>query len=163
MTENPTTVELSRIVINERSEDQIVYLRELDGERTFSLVVGMFEADAIYRVVQEMRMSRPLTHDLLVGVLDGTDSELERVLIDSVNDGTFHAKLFIRRDDKQLRIDARPSDAMALALRTASPIYVEREVLDKSESPEDGDSDQTDRLRKWLESVDPEELGKYEM
>jgi bifunctional DNase/RNase len=105
-----------------------------------------------------------MTHDLLKNVIEGLEARVDQVVITDLKDNTFFALIHLERGGQRYVIDARPSDAMALALRTAAPIFVERQVLDKSEgSGEPGESDHAERLRRWLETVDPEELGKYEM
>ena len=105
-----------------------------------------------------------MTHDLLKNVIDGLEARIDRVVITDLRENTFFATIHLETGSKPLQIDARPSDAMALALRAGVPIFVDQEVLDKSSSSgEEGDSGETDRLRRWLETVDPEELGKYEM
>ena len=105
-----------------------------------------------------------MTHDLLKNVIEGLHAKIARVVINDLKDNTFFANIFLDRNGDDLCIDSRPSDAMALALRAEAPIFVEKTVLEKSASPEAGaDSAETERLRRWLETVDPDELGKYEM
>jgi bifunctional DNase/RNase len=107
---------------------------------------------------------RPYTHDLLKSVIEGLDAQVARVVITDLRENTFFALVHLQRNGSTTTIDARPSDAMALALRAGAPIYVNQQVLDKSSAGGDEkDSEETERLRRWLETVDPEELGKYEM
>jgi bifunctional DNase/RNase len=151
------------LMIDPVSQMPIIILKNSDGSSVLPIWVGIFEANAIAMQLEEIVSPRPMTHDLLKNVILGLRAEVQRVVITDLKDNTFFAKIHLLRNGEALAIDARPSDAMALALRTASPIFVETQVLDKSESSADGDSDETERLRRWLESVDPEELGKYEM
>ena len=105
-----------------------------------------------------------MTHDLLKSVLDGLNAKLERIVITDLKENTFFAMIHLQRNGEELTIDSRPSDAMALALRTGAPIFVDQQVLDKSSDPTaQSESEETERLRRWLETVDPEELGRYEM
>lgn len=145
------------------SQMPIIILKNSDGTTVLPIWVGIFEANAIAMQLEEIISPRPMTHDLLKNVIEGLRAQVRRVVITDLKENTFFAQIHLERNGEALSIDARPSDAMALALRTASPIFVEPRVLDKSETSTDGDSDETERLRRWLESVDPEELGNYEM
>jgi hypothetical protein len=104
-----------------------------------------------------------MTHDLLCSTIERLGGRIERIVITDLREATFYAILHLDIKDKKVEVDARPSDAMALALRSEAPIFVEESVLDKSSKPGDADSMEPDRLRRWLETVDPEELGQYEM
>jgi bifunctional DNase/RNase len=142
----------------------IIILKNPDGKTVLPIWVGIFEANAIAMELEEVVSPRPMTHDLLKNVIEGLQAQVEQVVITDLKDNTFFAAIHLVRNGERFTIDSRPSDAMALALRASAPILVERQVLEKSEgSGEAGDSDQAERLRRWLESVDPEELGKYEM
>jgi bifunctional DNase/RNase len=104
-----------------------------------------------------------MTHDLLRSTIEELGGRIDRVVITDLRDATFYAILHLERDGQKVEVDARPSDAMALALRCEAPIFVEEAVLEKSSGPGDPDSMEPDRLRRWLETVDPKELGQYEM
>jgi bifunctional DNase/RNase len=123
-------VELSRIIINETSDEQIIMLREKDGKRSFPIVIGIFEAFAIKRVVNDRRISRPLTHELLVSVVHSLGARLTRCLVSDLKDNTYYAILTLERDGKKYEVDARPSDAIALALYEKAAIFVEESVMD---------------------------------
>ena len=152
------------LMIDPVSNMPIIILKNPDGKTVLPIWVGIFEANAIAMQLEDVVSPRPMTHDLLKNVIEGLRARVNQVVITDLKDNTFFAAIHLQRDGEQFTIDARPSDAMALALRTAAPILVERQVLDKSEgSSGEGESDQTERLRRWLETVDPEELGKYEM
>jgi bifunctional DNase/RNase len=150
-------------MIDPVSNMPIIILKNPDGSSVLPIWVGIFEANAIAMQLEEIVSPRPTTHDLLKNVIHGLEAQVERIVITDLRENTFFAQIHLRRNGRSLSIDARPSDAMALALRTAAPIFVENAVLDKSESSTEGDSEETERLRRWLENVDPEELGKYEM
>jgi bifunctional DNase/RNase len=157
-------MKIKGLMIDPVSNMPIIILKNPDGKTVLPIWVGIFEANAIAMQLEEVVSPRPMTHDLLKNVIEGLEAQVEQVVITDLKDNTFFAAIHIVRDGERFTIDARPSDAMALALRASAPIFVERQVLDKSEGTgEEGESDQTERLRRWLESVDPEELGKYEM
>ncbi len=127
-------VELARIVINEQSPEQVIVLREKGGQRQFPIVIGIFEAWAIDRKVKEIDMPRPMTHDLLANVIEELGGRLERVVINALDGSTFFARLIIQQNDQDVSVDCRPSDAVALAVRVGVPMFVAREVFDKTSS-----------------------------
>lgn len=146
------------------SQMPIIILKNADGDSVLPIWVGIFEANAIAMQLESVVSPRPMTHDLLKNVIEGLQAQISKVVINDLKDNTFFASIFLTRNGDDLCIDSRPSDAMALALRAEAPIFVEQKVLEKSASPDaGGDSAETERLRKWLETVEPEELGKYEM
>ena len=123
-------VELAAIVINERSDEQVIALREVDGERQFPIVIGMFEAFAIDRIVKGRTSERPLTHDLMASIVAKLGGQVLRVLIDDLRAETYFAKVVVRREpDDEVAVDARPSDAITLALKAQVPIYVAERVM----------------------------------
>jgi uncharacterized protein len=122
-------MELSRIIICDTSDQQVIVLKEKDGSRNFPIRIGTFEASAIDRGVKELRTSRPLTHDLISNLLDALGVELERVIVSDLRRGTFYAKLLLRRDGEIFEVDSRPSDAIALAVVRNTPIFVVAKVL----------------------------------
>lgn len=124
-------VELSRIIINERSDEQVIVLREKEGEREFPILIGIYEATAIDRGVKEYRTPRPLTHDLMTAILRALDVGLDRIIINDMRNGTFYAKLILRRDGTVIEMDSRPSDAVAVAVQMNAPIFVEEKVFDE--------------------------------
>ncbi|MEC8554309.1 MAG: bifunctional nuclease family protein [Planctomycetota bacterium] len=128
-------MQLARIIISEISENQVIYLREVDGDREFPILIGIFEATSIdRRVKDEFRPPRPLTHDLVVSVAENLGGALESVVISDLQEHTYFAKLMLRKDEEIIEIDARPSDAIAIAvsMEPAIPIYVSDEVLDEA-------------------------------
>ena len=132
----PVEMQLSRIIISEIHDQQIIYLREIEGERQFPIVIGIFEATSIDRRVKGYQTPRPLTHDLIVNVVEQLNGELDSVVISGLREGTYFAVLRVRRDGELVEIDARPSDAIAIAVscNPALPIYVNEEVLEEARS-----------------------------
>ena len=122
-------MDLARIVINDASDQQIIILKERDGERQFPIVIGLTEAIAIDRRVKGIMTPRPLTHDLLANVISDLKGELEKIVVHDLRDHTFYAKLVIRRQGELVEVDSRPSDAIALGVGSETPIYVEEQVL----------------------------------
>jgi len=126
-------VELRKIIIDENRNDQIIVLKEKDGERQFPIVIGVLEASSIKMKISKVKPPRPMTHDLLVSVLTELDATLERVIVDKMLHNTFHAKLQLKTKSGQKKlVDARPSDSIALAVRTNADIYVDEEILKKA-------------------------------
>ena len=130
-------VELSRIIIDEKRQDQVIVLKEKDGERQIPIVIGFIEASSIKIKISGVDVPRPMTHDLLVNVVEALGGRLERVLIDKLINNTFHAKLEIKSREGEIKlIDARPSDSIALAVRFKAPIFVTDDILNNSAAPQ---------------------------
>lgn len=128
-------MELSRILICEMQDLQIIELKEVDGERKFPILIGLAEAEAIRRRFQGVKIKRPLTHELLASVIESFGGKLESIEINDLSEHTFYAKLNIRRADGELmEIDSRPSDAIALGVAGEVPIYVAEHVLEEAQS-----------------------------
>lgn len=129
----PVHMELARIIISEINDQQVIYLREVDGERTFPILIGLFEAHSIDRRVKGHTAPRPLTHDLVVNVAESLGGELQDVIISELRDHTYYALLRIRQNGELVQIDCRPSDAIAVAVTNDPPlpIYVNEEVIDE--------------------------------
>jgi hypothetical protein len=127
----PVAMELSRIIISEINDQQVIYLKEIDGDRTFPILIGIFEATSIDRRVKGFDSPRPLTHDLVVSVVESLGGELQDVLINELREHTYYARLRVRREGELIEIDARPSDAIAVAVTCDPPlpIFVNEEVL----------------------------------
>jgi bifunctional DNase/RNase len=122
-------MELSKLVISEVREEQVIVLKELEGDRSFPIVIGLHEAVAIDRGVRGIKAARPMTHDLVRNVIVGMDAALTSVVIHDIRNSTFYANLILRRNGTEVRIDSRPSDAIALALQMKAPIFVDEAVL----------------------------------
>jgi bifunctional DNase/RNase len=125
----PIQMELRRIIISEVDEHQVIVLREVDGERSFPIVIGLFEATSIDRRVRGMIAPRPLTHDLITGVVEQMGGEVQDIIISDLKEHTYFAKLRIRHEGELIEVDCRPSDAMAVAVTAKVPIYVNEDVL----------------------------------
>lgn len=122
-------VDLAQIIISETRDTQIIILRERDGERALPIVIGLTEAFAIDRRIKGVQPQRPLTHDLLGNVMEALGGELEKIVINDLQEHTFYAKLVIRKEGELIEVDSRPSDAIALGVAGEVPIYVEDHVL----------------------------------
>jgi bifunctional DNase/RNase len=127
---------LYRIIISEMQDQQIIMLKEVDGERTFPIVIGSGEAYAIDRRLKGVPTPRPLTHDLLANIIEQLGGSIEQIEINDLENHTFFAKIHIRRDGQVLEIDSRPSDAIALGIATTVPIFVAEHVLEEVCRPE---------------------------
>ena len=157
-------MKIKGLMIDPVSNMPIIVLKNSTGESVLPIWVGIFEANAIAMQLESVVSPRPMTHDLLKNVIEGLSAQVRRIVISDLKENTFFAQIELLRDGEPMAIDARPSDAMALALRVQAPIFVEQDVLDKSSTAgEDSGAEEAERLRRWLETVDPEELGKYEM
>jgi hypothetical protein len=142
----------------------IVILKDKGGDRVLPIWVGIFEANAIALQIENIATPRPMTHDLLRNVITDLEGQVDRVVVCDLKDNTFYAIIHLTVKGERVAIDARPSDAIALALRAQAPIFVEDRVIDHAKTvdfaPEKGDAE---RLQKWLESLDPDDMGKYKM
>src|SRR5437588_5508089 len=125
----PVQMELKRIIISEVHDQQVIMLKEVEGDRSFPIVIGIFEATSIDRRVKKMPSPRPLTHDLVASVIDSMGGDLQDVFISELRDHTYFAKLRIRISGELVEVDSRPSDAIALAVTANVPIYVAEDVL----------------------------------
>ena len=124
-------VELKRIIITETSDQQVIYLKEVGGERAFPIVIGKNEAEAIDRRLKGLPTPRPQTHELLSDVIEKLDSRLERIVINDLQEHTFYARLVMRHAGKTVEVDSRPSDAIALGVANNVPIFVAEHVMDE--------------------------------
>ena len=126
-------VELSKIIIDEKRQDQIIVLKEKEGERQFPIVIGFLEASSIKMKLSGVEPPRPMTHDLLALTINSLEAKVERLVIDKLVENTFHAKLEIKnKDGHYVLIDTRPSDGIAIAVRTGALMFVEEEVLKRA-------------------------------
>src|SRR5437660_8880178 len=142
----------------------IVILKEACGSGILPIWVGVYEANAIALEIEKVVTPRPMTHDLLKNVLVGLDTSVRKVVVTTIKDDTFYAIIWLERSGRLISIDSRPSDALALALRIDCPIFVEDEVLRSSKSQAAASEKSTsEELRKWLEGLSDEDLGRYKM
>ena len=124
--------ELSRIIINEMSDQQIIVLKELDGERSFPIVIGIVEIFAIDRRLKGIKPARPMTHDLLANVIENLGARIEKIVINDLRHHVFYARIHLSLNGHIIEIDSRPSDAIALSAATSAPIYVADHVFDQA-------------------------------
>jgi bifunctional DNase/RNase len=151
------------LMVDPISNMPIVILRDKDGAKTLPIWVGMFEANAIALQIENISTPRPMTHDLLRNVIHDLKASVQKIVVCDLQDSTFYALIYLSINGEIVAIDARPSDAIALALRTRAPIYVEETVIDNAKTVDVSvDKADADRLHKWLESLDPDDLG-YKM
>jgi bifunctional DNase/RNase len=142
----------------------IVILRESDSETVLPIWVGVYEANAIALEIEKVATPRPMTHDLLKNLLIGLETSVRKVVVTELKDDTFYAVIWLERGGEIISIDSRPSDALALALRMDCPIYVEEEVLKTSKlATAASDRVSSDDLRRWLENLGEDDLGRYKM
>jgi bifunctional DNase/RNase len=157
-------MKIKGLMIDPVTQMPIIMLRDPKSDAVLPIWVGLYEANAIALQLEKISTPRPMTHDLLKNLLAQLQATVEKIVITDLKENTFYALIHLLRDGKLLTVDSRPSDAIALALRADAPIFVEEDVISKAKSvditKEAGDSD---RLRQWLEKLDPDELGKYEM
>ncbi len=142
----------------------IVILKGVEKDALLPIWVGVYEANAIALEIEKIATPRPMTHDLLKNVLHGLSWSVSKVVVSQLIDDTFYAIIWLERDGKRISVDSRPSDALALALRTDSPIYVEEDVIKSSKAASASqEKDSSQELKRWLENLNDEDLGKYKM
>ena len=142
----------------------IVILRDKEGQRVLPIWVGLFEANAIALQIENVSTPRPMTHDLLRNVISDLRATVQKIVVCDLQENTFYALIYLALNGETVAIDARPSDAIALALRTKAPIFVEDAVIDNAKTVNvTSDNNDAERLHKWLESLDPDDLGRYKM
>jgi bifunctional DNase/RNase len=157
-------VEIKGLMLDPSSNVPIVILRDTESQLFLPIWIGLSEANAIASRIEGIEPPRPMTHDLLRSVFEHLGGEVEKIVISDLKESTFFAVIHVRQGSRPVEIDARPSDAIALALRVNAPIFVLRAVLDKAQAV-DLASQATDeeKLKKWLEEISPDELGKWTM
>jgi len=141
----------------------IVILKDVNGNAILPIWVGIYEANAIALEIEKVSTPRPMTHDLLKNVLLGLNASVQKVVVNELREDTFFALIWVEQDGQVISIDSRPSDALALALRLDCPIYVEEEVLKSSKLSAVSEKVTNEELRKWLENLSDEDLGRYKM
>jgi bifunctional DNase/RNase len=142
----------------------IVILKDVNGAAVLPIWVGIYEANAIALEIEKVTTPRPMTHDLLKNLLLGLETRVQKVVVSELKEDTFYALIWLERDGQVMSIDSRPSDALALALRMDCPIYVEEEVLKNSKiSGGANEKASNEELRKWLEGLNDEDMGRYKM
>ncbi len=142
----------------------IVILKDKDGDRVLPIWVGLFEANAIALQIENVATPRPMTHDLLRNIITDLDGQVDRIVVSDLKENTFYAIVHLTVRGERVAVDARPSDAIALALRTRAPILVDETVIENAKTVDFGSERMdTDKVQRWLEALDPNELPKYKM
>ena len=158
-------VRIRGLMMDPSTNMPVVVLKDVASDTVMPIWVGIFEANAIAVEIEKMSAPRPMTHDLLRDLIGHLNAHLERIVITEIKDETFHAVLWLRQGEEPVTIDARPSDAIALALRADCPIFVSESVLQTAKlntaGPPEGPS--AEQLRTWLEGLNDEDLGRYKM
>ena len=171
---NVVEVRLHGLILEQKTQQNIVILRELEGERILPIWIGPVEAQAIRRYLAEESFPRPLTHDLIQLVVDGLKAKVTRIVIADLKESTFFASIVIEGAGEVLSIDARPSDSIAVALRAKAPIFVNEKLLQPpptgdeetpmGEAPRElSEEEKAEQLRRFLEKLNPEDFGKFQM
>jgi len=162
-------MKIAGITIDPITSTPIVILKDIEEKKAVPIWIGLFEASAIATQLENITFSRPMTHDLLADVLKAFNAKVLRIEINQLKNNTFFADIHVLRDGVILVIDARPSDAIAVALRTEAPIFVEETVIEQSRNVDHGpkssdfDRDKEENLKEFLENLSPDEFGKYKM
>jgi len=152
------------LMVDPITNTPIVILKDKAGDRVLPIWVGVFEANAIALQIENVATPRPMTHDLLRNIITDLDGRVDRIIVSDLKDNTFFALIHLTVKGEGIAVDARPSDAIALALRTRAPILVEESVIDNAKTVDFGSERlDNDKVQKWLESLDPTELPKYKM
>jgi bifunctional DNase/RNase len=142
----------------------IVVLKDINGNAILPIWVGIYEANAIALEIEKVSTPRPMTHDLIKLLLLGMNTGVRKVVVNELKDDTFYAVIWLEKEGELISVDSRPSDALALALRLDCPIYVEEQVLKNSKQAANvGDKVNNEELRRWLEGLNDEDLGRYKM
>jgi bifunctional DNase/RNase len=152
------------LMMDPQTNNPIVVLKDVNGTAILPIWVGIYEASAIASEIDKQATPRPMTHDLIRNLLFGLEAEVKKIVVSDLKDDTFYAVIWLERDGEMISVDSRPSDALAIALRMDCPIFVDDTVLktSKENTPVTEVSNNED-LRKWLESLSDEDLGRYKM
>ena len=153
------------LTVDRATNMPIILLRDKDGDRVLPIWVGGAEANAIAMQIENVSVPRPMSHDLLKNVIQDLHGDIKKIVVYDLKENTFYAMIYVSTNGEVVAIDSRPSDAIALALRVKAPIFVEEEIITKAKtSPMGGPEElQAEHLQRWLESLEPDELGKYKM
>jgi len=159
-------MKVDRIIIDPIAKTPILVLQEIDKDRVLPIWIGQAEAVAIAFELEDVKPPRPMTHDLAVSLVNLMGGRISRIIITSLRDNTYHAELVLEKDGEELTVDSRPSDAVALALRTDAPVLVEEQVIVDAHRIDITDAKSAEESEKWkefLENLDDEDFGKYKM
>lgn len=162
-------MQVTGLTIDPFTSMPIVILKDREEKYALPIWIGLIEASAIATELEKIQLSRPMTHDLLKNILDQVAVKVEKIVVSDLSDNTFYAQIFLKTDGKELMMDSRPSDAIAIALRTKAPIFVEKGVINKSRKMDLSKEvleTEGSKKQKWaeiLENLSPEDFGKYKM
>jgi uncharacterized protein len=151
------------LTLDPLSNMALVILRDLEGNKALPIWVGIPEANAIALEIEQVPTPRPMTHDLIKNILEGINATVTRIVVNDLKDSTFYATIFVSLGGQEFHIDARPSDAIAVALRVKAPIYVALDVIERAGSIDlsaHNIAEDSDNLKEWLENIRPEDFGK---
>ena len=152
------------LMVDPVTNTPIIILRDSSGNSILPIWVGVYEANAIALEIEKVTTPRPMTHDLIKNLLTGFEATIRKVVVSELKDETFYAVIWLEKNGELISVDSRPSDALALALRLDCPIYVEEQVLQASRSTTNiNDKVTNEELRRWLENLNDEDLGRYKM
>ncbi len=151
------------LVMDPNSNMPIVILKDLESDTVLPIWVGLYEANAIALEIEKTATPRPMTHDLARNLIQGLNASVEKVVVTDLRNDTFYAVIWMRQANEFVTIDARPSDAIAIALRCDCPIYVSEEVLRVAKLAPSAADTSPEELRRWLEGLNDEDLGRYKM
>ncbi len=159
---------ISGLTMDPVTNSPIVILKAVDGDETLPIWIGLLEATAIASEMEGIKFSRPMTHDLLKNMMDMVDVKVARIEVSDLKDNTYYAVIHLKQGEKEMTLDARPSDALAISLRVKSPIFVAEEVIKQSSRIDlkSEPQDKSEKGKKWqeiLESLNPDDFGKYKM
>lgn len=159
-----TEMKIRGLMMDPVTNMPVVVLKDVGSEMVLPIWVGIYEANAIALEIEKVTTPRPLTHDLIKNLLLGLDTRVHKIVVSELREETFYAVIWLERDGHIISVDSRPSDALAVALRMDCPIYVSEQVLKASkQNSAQADRVSQDELRKWLEGLNDEDLGKYKM
>ncbi len=152
------------LMVDPVNNTPIIILRDASGNSILPIWVGVYEANAIALEIEKVTTPRPMTHDLIKNLLTGVEATVHKVVVSELKDETFYAVIWLEQNGELISVDSRPSDALALALRLDCPIYVEEQVLQSSRSANNiSDKVTNEELKRWLENLNDEDLGRYKM
>ena len=161
--ETEREVKIRGLMMDPVTNMPVVVLKAVQGQGTLPIWVGIYEANAIALEIEKVQTPRPMTHDLLKNVLLGLDVHVNKVVVSELKDDTFYALIWMERGGEIISMDSRPSDALALALRLDCPIYVEERVFKSSQISGGAEKTSNEELKRWLENLNDEDLGRYKM
>ena len=152
------------LALDPLSNMPIIILRDEEEKRSLPIWVGIFEANAIALELEKIPTPRPMTHDLIKNILETLEARVQKIEVNDLRENTFFALIYLQIGNQELTVDARPSDAIALALRTAAPIFVDEDVIRRAKSVDASkEVDEQERLKEWLEHLKPEDFGKFKI